>query len=330
MPDYAAAIQAYGEALAAAPHDPQAQAERGYAEHLAGKDDDAVADLEQAARAAPSRRLAAQIWFNLGLTREAKAPDEALVDFAHAYALIPSVAAKKKIHGRSVCPLNADTKRVAALPAKSWVDVASVLSAPDAGVAVSMPALSRPLAGESDAQVTLKVDASKPDLTLGADAFYVVQTGDAMLAAAKHVVQRSGAQLWVYPNMGLGMGGRCAFVDDVTVEKMGSFAHVARKDDSMSPTYSCTFDTGDAVWPCDGTPGEKTVGTACLSNGATFRDAFIDPAAHAIVLSLEDTQSCAFSMMCDTRQITLRADGAGIHASGLGCDKTFFRATGGP
>lgn len=101
---YEAAAAAFTEALWAKPDDAQAYAERGYAAYLAKKLDDAERDLEQAAERAADRKLRAQIFFNLGLVREARQEDAtsafALSNFLHA-----TDAAKKKLVGKNACAL---------------------------------------------------------------------------------------------------------------------------------------------------------------------------------------------------------------------------------
>jgi hypothetical protein len=319
--DYPGAIKAFAEALAARPDDPQVLGEKGYAEHLAGDDEHALADLEQAAASTTDPKLGAQVWFNLGLVEEARRPDDALVDFAHAEALSPSAASRAKIAGRAVCPVKADTASVPALRAKSWVEVARVLAAPDAGVAQSFPQLTRDVVGDADAKQALGV-SDKP-VMVGKDSFYVVQTGDVLVMAARHVVQVAGGAFYVYPNIGTGMGGRCTYVDTVTVEAFGGFAHVSRIEAPEIMTYVCGWPGDDMIHDCDDRPGEQTM-TACVNAPATFHDAFIDPAAHSIVLALEDSASCARAgSYCDKRMITLASDRGGVHAKGLGCDRTF-------
>lgn len=70
------ALVAFTRALAANPRDPRALAERGYVVLLAKRNGRrAEQDLRCAAEAGGDRRLRAQIFFNLGLVREADGRD---------------------------------------------------------------------------------------------------------------------------------------------------------------------------------------------------------------------------------------------------------------
>jgi tetratricopeptide (TPR) repeat protein len=83
----------------------QAESERGYAQLLAGKLDDASQSLDEALDHGPSAELQAQIDFNVGLIEEKRGNTElARAAFARANATHPSSASKAKLAGQSQCP----------------------------------------------------------------------------------------------------------------------------------------------------------------------------------------------------------------------------------
>jgi tetratricopeptide (TPR) repeat protein len=101
---YSEARAAFTTALTARPGDSRAFAERGYAALLAKNYDAAESDLNQAATTTEDRKLRAQIFFNLGLVREAinHSPTPA---FAISNSLHRTTAATAKLVGKDPCPV---------------------------------------------------------------------------------------------------------------------------------------------------------------------------------------------------------------------------------
>lgn len=130
---YASAVAAFDDALKHAPKSPQALGERGYAKFLAKDLPAAEQDLEAARDVGPPPRLAAQIWFNLGLVREQRGDaDGALSAFATSEQLSHSSVVTAKIDGRSTCTAEVATHEAASdlAPASSW-DAARTVIDPD-------------------------------------------------------------------------------------------------------------------------------------------------------------------------------------------------------
>ncbi len=104
---YEDAVSAFNTALTARPNDPRAYAERGYAALLAKDYTGAEADLVRAAQGTKDRVLRAQIFYNLGLVREANGRDAnsafTLSNFLHG-----SAAAQKKLVGKEACHVEID------------------------------------------------------------------------------------------------------------------------------------------------------------------------------------------------------------------------------
>ncbi|MDX2090519.1 MAG: tetratricopeptide repeat protein [Kofleriaceae bacterium] len=104
--NYKDAIAAFDEALAIKKGDARAISERGYARLLSGDLDGASRDLDDSATRTKDRKLLSSIWYNRGLVDEKRGKqDGALVAFYMANALRPTDAAKKKIEGKTVCPV---------------------------------------------------------------------------------------------------------------------------------------------------------------------------------------------------------------------------------
>ncbi|WP_433927602.1 tetratricopeptide repeat protein [Sorangium cellulosum] len=126
---YHAAIQAFNDALAAAPTDARALAERGFA-HLGDGDSDAAeGDFTAALAGAGDPELRSQIWFNLGLLRDkAGDPEAARVAYANAHVLRPSPATRGKLAGRSMCAVEIRKAGVeGAVLVPSWIDLLALV-----------------------------------------------------------------------------------------------------------------------------------------------------------------------------------------------------------
>ncbi|WP_437874885.1 tetratricopeptide repeat protein [Sorangium sp. So ce513] len=126
---YPAAIQAFTDALAVAPADARALAERGFARLSDGDTDAAEGDFTAALAGAGDPELRSQIWFNLGLLRDmAKDPEAARVAYANAHALKPSAATRGKLAGRSLCAVEIRTSDIEdAVIVPSWRELLALV-----------------------------------------------------------------------------------------------------------------------------------------------------------------------------------------------------------
>ncbi len=98
--NYPDAIHAFDEAATAVPRDARARSERGYAKYLAGDNVGAKADFDDAVDLVPAtdKKLAAQIYFNQGLTAQKAGADTAAGSYyRQSYELNPTAAAKAKM-----------------------------------------------------------------------------------------------------------------------------------------------------------------------------------------------------------------------------------------
>jgi tetratricopeptide (TPR) repeat protein len=147
---HAAAVEAFSKAIAVAPNNGRAYAERGYAELLAGSLSAATSDLARASHLTSDRQLLAQVAFNQGLVSEETGDtEEARAAFSRSNVLSPSAAARAKM-GVGACAgvVEVETPHVSSRPgwlldghggqgvilAKSWQDLVDMtLDEPDAG-----------------------------------------------------------------------------------------------------------------------------------------------------------------------------------------------------
>jgi tetratricopeptide (TPR) repeat protein len=108
--NYDAAIAAYGDAITISPRDAAAIGERGYVRYLSGDDSGAERDLTAARSFGATPKVAAEIWFNLGLVRLRRGDgDGARSAFATSQSIAPSAAAAKKLEGLSMCTAELST-----------------------------------------------------------------------------------------------------------------------------------------------------------------------------------------------------------------------------
>jgi tetratricopeptide (TPR) repeat protein len=108
--NFEAAIAAYDQAIKISPHDAAAMGERGYARYLSGDDLGAERDLVAARSFGATPKVAAEIWFNLGLARLREGDgDGARSAFATSQSIAPSAAAEKKLQGLSTCTAELST-----------------------------------------------------------------------------------------------------------------------------------------------------------------------------------------------------------------------------
>ncbi|WP_438014459.1 tetratricopeptide repeat protein [Sorangium sp. So ce315] len=126
---YPAAIQAFTDALAVAPADARALAERGFAHLSDGDSDAAEGDFTAALAGAGDPELRSQIWFNLGLLRDkAEDPEAARVAYANAHALKPSSATRGKLAGRSTCAVEIRKSGIGdAVIVPSWIELLALV-----------------------------------------------------------------------------------------------------------------------------------------------------------------------------------------------------------
>jgi hypothetical protein len=216
--DYKAAIAAFGEALGQRPGDVRALSERGYVRDLAGDYAAALKDLRKALGAAHTKEMEAQIWFNIGLAEEGRKDDDAArIAFAKSNDLRPTKAAADKLEGKTkpVCTAaSVDKSYVSASEYAGWLAAFQGLSSRYKTRNPGLP-LDEP---KSDDEA--KALLCKQLGCVGAGP-WVVAVGDASLLTELHVivpVEGDAKKLLAFEEIGEGLGGSCAYVDQVVIK----------------------------------------------------------------------------------------------------------------
>jgi len=327
------AIAAFDEALANKPEDARALAEKGYAELLAKNFHAAQRDLRLASGTSDAK-LAAQVWFNLGLVDEGlNQEDDALIDFWFANQLAPTNAARAKIAGRSVCPVRVDRARKPAVHATSWLDVARALYK-DQNEATRDDAPKT----EAAAKAALIDAAAKPVAIAGKGAFWIAHVGDVEHGGytAYYLVQVAGPDFWAYPDMIASqytMNWATTPAPAIAIDALGRWVHVrVTSQGFLSEVAYCTHSDGGPELECtgEGDEVEVTLPSRHALAPTEYADNVFDPDAHADVLALTDDASGRFELQTDGgKQTALRATDDAIELTGLGCNLRFERGDGG-
>ncbi len=216
--DYKAAIAGFGEALAQRPGDVRALSERGYARDLAGDYALALKDLRKALGAAHTKEMQAQIWFNIGLAEEGrKDEDAARIAFAKSNDLRPTKAAAEKLEGKTKPTCTAASVDKSYVPASEYAGWLAAYQGLAARYKTRNPGL--PLdepKGDEEAKALL----CKQLGCTGAGP-WVVAVGDAAVLTELHVlvpIEGDAKKLVAFEEIGEGLGGSCAFVDQVVIK----------------------------------------------------------------------------------------------------------------
>ncbi|MBL9018622.1 MAG: hypothetical protein JNL83_30830 [Myxococcales bacterium] len=300
---WADAIAGFDEALAAKKGDPRALGERGFARLLEGKDlAAATRDFDQAASSTKDKKLLSEIWFNRGLLEEKRGNSaNAVAAFVIANTLRPTEAARKKLEGKTACP----------------VTVSAVLDVPDAppaagadwlALAKAMPGAAEvdPLTTKEHAFKWLTGQPTEPKLPA------IVSAGEYGVYAA-YVVIGGTAGLRAIP-LGEAMGGRCP--GSVVFEVIGAASNgwilvSGTEQFDGGYTYMCERKDGE-LYECTGADDEVSAGTACFAGTPTRRTVLIDQTAGKVLKVYEQP---------DDKPVAITLDGRGIKLSGKGCDR---------
>jgi hypothetical protein len=324
--DYAGAIKAFDEALAAMHGDARATAERGYARILAKDNEGAVRDLEAARAHAPTPELEAQIWFNIGLTEEAQGHAEAArYAFTEVQSTRPSTGAAKRLIGKSMCSarIERDPK-----PGKTYAGwLAAWRGFASGGTAMWSDEAKPKPSTEDAAEKAICGEACK------GDGPSIALVGDPAVAAEfALVVPMTSAhrkEVVVFHHLGEALGGRCGWADEVTLDP-GVPLHVRVKSvprglELVRP------DTLGELKECDNDVGECQ--EACFVETWTERDYFFDPAASTQLLLVEQSGRSKDNTKSDhakyARSVGVAGKPDALYVRGGGCDMTIPLTPGG-
>jgi hypothetical protein len=314
--DWGAATKAFTAALTAIPDNPEALAERGYAELLAKDYAAARKDLQAALAHSVSAKQEGMIWYNLALLDEAQGnSDAARKDYAESNRLRPSKAAADKLAklGGATCEASIDSKPPAGDSYDGWVAAATGL----AKVAQWADKDAKPPATEAEAKKLLCGD----DACSGKGP-WIVATADDVDDRSYHLVIRVGKKLVAYHDLGEHMAGRCADDDHVDIATdLKTRVHVTVEEEPQDLVF---VQTGkhDELETCD----SGDCSEACFYQSQTDHDLFFDPATGKELL--EVTRPRASDPKDDfkvdesfTQPVSITVAEDGVKLAGGGCDQ---------
>lgn len=299
---WAEAIAGFDEALAAKKGDPRALGERGFAKLLEGKDlASASRDLDQAATGTKDPKLLSSIWFNRGLIEEKRGNEaNAVAAFVIANTLRPTDAARKKIEGKSACPIVvSDTLEVPDAPAAAaadWLALAKALPGAELDT----------LKTKDDALVWLTGEKTEPKLPA------IVVANDYAIKVP-YLVLPGGPGLRAMP-LGNAQGGRCPGTVGFDIAGASSDGRILVSGTEQFDggyTFMCQG-KGDELVECSDAPGEVSAGTACFGGTPTRRDIVVDTKAAKVIKVYEQP---------DDKPATVALDSKGVKLAGRGCDR---------
>lgn len=219
--EYDAAIASFDEALKQLPDHPRALSGRGYARLLAGKLDEAEADLRKALAAPGTKKLEGAIAFNLGLVAEKRGDAElAKAQFALSNTLNPSKAAQEKLAGAPACPVTISYKTPESNVYANWKEVWTALA--DEGLLDKEAAP----ADEAAAKKAVCTSESLKDGETGTfDACAKSKVGPWLIQHyydfGGHnliVIEEADAGQWRVSLLGMAGGGRCGCSTDASID----------------------------------------------------------------------------------------------------------------
>jgi hypothetical protein len=291
--DWAAACAAFDQALAIAPEDARARAERGYARLLADDLDGAAKDFAAAQGHSSDKKLEAQIWYNAGLVAERRSnSEEARAAFARSFALNPTAAANGKLDGKSRCIVGTDRSLTAPKNYPNWRAVWNGLAA-NAGV----PAPATDVAARN---------------ALHIDTCPTVCVGNTDHDGRFHLFfPRTDGSVEVHEKIGEGHYYRCGTPPGVTIVDGSNPLHVVVANQLIEVGVSCHGRGAEEV---------------CMMNcGGPLRwyrnDLFYDLATHQRLLSLSQTGSGEHDKVTETTREP-KVDAEGVEFDGAGCGRT--------
>lgn len=311
--DYDAAIASFDAALQQIADHPRALSGRGYARLLAGKLDEAEADLRKALAAPGTKKLEGAIAFNLGLVAEKRGDaDVAKAQFALSNALNPSKAAQDKLAGAGACPAEVRYNSPESNLYADWKEVWKALADEGLFDAAAPPA--------DEAAAKKEVCTSEALVENEKDAFDACAKSPGGPWLVKHyydfgghnlaVIEPADAGQWRVSLLGMAGGGRCGCLSDASIDagsglvtwKLTEFVPIDVMENDKGEIVDCEGD-GDCFSAC----GEELDATL-----TTF--VFHPTIASATAVSVPDFFDAP-------AKATVKLEGAEIVISGGGCDR---------
>lgn len=306
---YKEARDAFTAALAAKPGDARALGERGYAAFLAKDYEQANEDLYQAATGADDPALRAQIFYNLGLVREAEGL-EATSAFALSNHLHASAAAQKKLGGKPACLADIDRKAEANAKYTDWLGFYKVVMDGETPAEGTKPPASSD-AAKKELCATSKCDGAGP---------WIVSVGEWPHSQVFLVVDtKPGLSV---AKVAESFSGRCSATATAEIVESKGGILVVRAEEQMSEVvYMCFPEKGDGhvCTEKDGDDMERQ--SACTEGVKSTSYAVFDVAKGTRTLRVtHDDGMDALAKPGERTQVTV--DAKGLILKGPGCNET--------
>lgn len=311
--DYDAAIASFDAALQQLPDHPRALSGRGYARLLAGKLDEAEADLRKALAAPGTKKLEGAIAFNLGLVAEKRGDAEvAKAQFALSDALNPSKAAKDKLAGEPACAAEVLYNSPESNVYADWKEVWKALA--DEGL---FDTAAPPADEEAAKRAVCTSDSLKDGETGTFDACAKSPVGPWLVQHyydfGGHnlaVIEQADAGQWRVSLLGMAGGGRCGCLSDASIDAGAGL--VTWKLTEYVPIDVMENDKGEIVDCVDGNDCFSACGEELDATLSTY--VFHPTTASPTQVRVPDFYDKPAST-------TVKVEGTEIVLSGGGCDK---------
>ncbi len=306
---YKEAHDAFTAALAAKPGDARALGERGYAAFLAKDYDQANEDLYQAATGADDPALRAQIFYNLGLVREAEGL-EATSAFALSNHLHASSAAQKKLGGKPACLVDIDRKSEPNVKYTDWMAFYKAAVDVDPQAEGTKPPTSSD-AAKKQLCATSKCDGAGP---------WTVSVGEWPHGQVFLVIDaKPGLSV---AKVAESFSGRCtASASAEIVESKGGVVVVRAEEQMPEMIYMCFPEKGDGHVCSDKDGDEMQRQSACTDGTKSTSYSVFDVAKGTRTLRVtHDDGMDALAKPGERTQVTV--DAKGFALKGPGCNET--------
>jgi tetratricopeptide (TPR) repeat protein len=303
------ALEAFDEA-AETDKGERARAERGYVYYLQKRYDRALEDFEEASNVPLDATLAAQVWFNRGLTYGAlHRGTEADLAFYWSNRLNATDAAASRLTGKSICPVAVDRGRVEAKGYAgflAWADAIAKSDTVAAGGYVSAP---------SEAAAKEQFCHACND-----DGPWTVDFGGFEGSWPRlwdiHVLARRDGKVWDYGAFGAGYDGpvipRCGIDNRIALVTDGPYVVVQTVDVPWTKVPVKMVDDQPAG-ECPNDSDWKDCSMWCMSSSSRATYALLDVGHHARVMNV--VQDNYFDVVDDAHADVARSFPVAIHAA---------------
>jgi tetratricopeptide (TPR) repeat protein len=334
---YDDAVKAFDDAIEADGGSARAHAERGYAHLLAKRYEAALHDFEAASDLPCDVELAAQVWFNRGLTELALGrPEEAGVAFFRSNRLLPSQAAQDKLAGKKVCAVTVDRSRVEARSYDGWL---AWWTAVNFEVEHDQAQESKRGVGYSEGDQGPYPPKNEAQARAAycrhceGDGPWSVDFGG--LEFDIHVLARQGGKLWDFGVVGTGLhsmpsGWPCGGGDEVFFGAAGKYVFARALAFPWMKSPVLIQDGKDTVKACpddvDSLRKGEMCGDFCASSTATETYVVFDIERHQRLLTVKQQNQFQLAVKPPPFDVVLKAGAEGFELQGEDCASVPYEA----